>query len=101
MKPGVSIKARTYGFFGQKNIYHLTPETEFDLLEIKLTTGQTNISPSLLDTHEGKDGVIYSFQKSLDDALLKRKPRLKKKSRLMKIKNNNIIFNRNWIWSGK
>ncbi|MHA2173845.1 MAG: hypothetical protein ACXABI_03385 [Candidatus Hodarchaeales archaeon] len=92
MKPGVSIKARSYGFFGQKNIYHLKPESEFDLLEIKLTTGQTSLSSSLIDSQDKSDDLVFSFQRSLDEALLKRKPRLKKKSRLMKTKNPDFPF---------
>jgi hypothetical protein len=92
MKPGVSIKARSYSPDWAKNVYHVKPDSEFDLLEIKLTTGQASIPSSLLDSHNGSDDIVFSFQRSLDDALLKRRPRLKKKSRLMKAKNPSFPF---------
>ena len=92
MRPGVSIKVRSYSPDWAKNVYHITPDSEFDLLEIKLTTGQATISPSLLDPQEEGGDLVFSFQRNLDDALLKRRPRLKRKSRLMKAKNPNFPF---------
>ncbi|MFX0209989.1 MAG: hypothetical protein ACFFDT_28670, partial [Candidatus Hodarchaeota archaeon] len=92
MRPGVSIKVRSYSPDWAKNVYHITPDSEFDLLEIKLTTGQATISPSLLDAQEEGSDLIFSFQRNLDDALLKRRPRLKRKSRLMKTKNPSFPF---------
>ena len=92
MRPGVSIKVRSYSPDWAKNVYHITPDSEFDLLEIKLTTGQATISPSLLDSQKKGNDLVFSFQRNLDDALLKRRPRLKRKSRLMKAKNPNFPF---------
>ncbi|MFX0182210.1 MAG: hypothetical protein ACFE95_03925 [Candidatus Hodarchaeota archaeon] len=92
MKPGVSIKVRSYSPDWAKNVYHVKPDSEFDLLEIKLTTGETRISSSLFHSHNGSDDLVFSFQRSLDDALLKRRPRLKRKSRLMKSKNPSFPF---------
>ncbi len=92
MRPGLSIKARSYSPDWAKNVYHVKPGSEFDLLEIKLTTGQTIISSSLLDTQDESGDLVFSFQRSLDDAILKRRPRLKRKSRLMKAKNPDFPF---------
>ncbi|UCG01989.1 MAG: hypothetical protein JSW11_20620 [Candidatus Heimdallarchaeota archaeon] len=92
MRPGVSIKVRSYSPDWAKNVYHITPDSEFDLLEIKLTTGQATISSSLIDSQDESSDLVFSFQRSLDDALLKRRPRLKRKSRLMKAKNPNFPF---------
>ncbi|MHA2074941.1 MAG: hypothetical protein ACW97X_10005 [Candidatus Hodarchaeales archaeon] len=92
MRPGLSIKARSYSPDWAKNVYHVKPDSEFDLLEIKLTTGQTIISSSLLDVQDESSDLIFSFQRALDDALLKRRPRLKRKSRLMKAKNPSFPF---------
>ncbi|MFW9903817.1 MAG: hypothetical protein ACFFFH_05755 [Candidatus Thorarchaeota archaeon] len=92
MRPGVSIKVRSYSPDWAKNTYPITPDSEFDLLEIKLTTGQATISPSLLDSQEEGSDLVLPFQRNLDDALLKRRPRIKRKSRLMKAKNPSFPF---------
>ena len=92
LEPGLSVKARLYAKVRANNIWHITNDTVFNLLEIKTTVSQGDIdnndfidesSSGLIDyisVKKDKD-IVFRIQKASEDGIL-HESSLKSKSRL-------------------
>ena len=92
LEPGLSVKARLYAKVRANNIWHITNDTVFNLLEIKTTVSQGDIdnndfidesSTGLIDyisVKKDKD-IVFRIQKASEDGIL-HESSLKSKSRL-------------------
>jgi hypothetical protein len=94
LEPGLSIKARLYAKYRTNNVWNLTSDTLFNLLEIKTTVSQDELinsdfieesSPGLIDyisVKQDKD-IVFRIQKASEDGIL-HESSLKSKNRLDK-----------------
>ncbi len=92
LEPGLSVKARLYAKVRANNIWHISNDTVFNLLEIKTTVSQGDIensdfieesSPGLIDyisVKQDKD-IVFRIQKASEDGIL-HESSLKSKNRL-------------------
>ena len=92
LEPGLSVKARLYAKVRANNVWHVTNDTVFNLLEIKTTVSQGDIdnmgfieesSSGLIDyisVKQDKD-IVFRIQKASENGIL-HESSLKSKNRL-------------------
>ena len=92
LEPGLSIKARLYAKYRTNNVWHIHEDTLFNLLEIKTTVSQDELtdndfieesSAGLIDyisVKQDKD-IVFRIQKASEDGIL-HESSLKSKNRL-------------------
>ncbi len=92
LEPGLSVKARLYAKYRTNNVWHISNDTVFNLLEIKTTVSQDELlnndfieesSSGLIDyisVKKDKD-IVFRIQKASEDGIL-HESSLKSKNRL-------------------